>query len=120
MKAPSFAGGLGPAYDQALGLIIARLKRAQPRNQDTLAVCSALEDALRTVREFEQFVTKNNGQVSVTPVVSVTVPDKVSVTRNKGGRPRKEKALTAAEKQRRYRERMKVTLLHWRQTRPEG
>ena len=109
MRVPSFAGGLGPAYDQALGLIIARLKRAQPRNQDTLAVCSALEGALRTVREFERFVTENNGQVLVTPVVSVTSLDKVLVTRNKGGRPRKADALTAAEKQRRYRERLRAT-----------
>ena len=45
---------LGPAYYEALGLIITRLRRAQPRNQDTWAVCGALEGAIRTIQDLEQ------------------------------------------------------------------
>ena len=58
MKAPS----------EPIISVIARLKRAQPRNPDTMRVCEELERRLRVTT-----VTRNNGQVSVTPVVSVTV-----------------------------------------------
>ena len=33
--------------------IIARLRRAQPRNPDTMAVCARLELALHTIRELD-------------------------------------------------------------------
>ena len=47
--------------------------------------------------------------VTIPPMreVSVTQCKPVSVTRNKGGRPRKENPLTPAERQRRRRERLK-------------
>ena len=36
--------------------VIARLRRAQPRNPDTMAVCDALEVSMRTVQALEEVI----------------------------------------------------------------
>jgi hypothetical protein len=70
----------------ALWQVIARVRRAMPRNADVMAVCDAAERSIQVMPA----VTENEKNVTV--------------TRNRRGRPPTGKAMTVAERVRKHRE----------------
>jgi hypothetical protein len=86
----------------SIGSIVARVRRAMPRNPDVMAVCDACERLRRRVAELASDVDRLKQEIERLSVTNTSV---TSVTKRDGRPPLNGKVMTDAERAKLYRDR---------------